>query len=351
MPNPLALSGLGKQANALVRNAKSQLSSSVSAIGKNLSKTKTNLPGFLTSKSTDGLIFPLELRGQPNVNVIEFTAFENRGNGVNQHHIWFPCPANISINDSATYNTIDLGTIGTALGSAYQSGKGEEGAGGKGGGIVGSLRSQMGSATKNFKAGEIAGAASQLLAGPDSLKGAARLASRTLLNPNTNTTFSGNALRSFTFGFKMVASSPEEAEVIRKIHSKFRSFTYADSRSNAQNLILAFPPTWTIRFLDGNLNENKFIPKIFACYLVSIESSFNSTTNMFHDDGAPLEVVISVSYQETRTLTRTDIDDLEAGSLGADRGIDEDGIPSISGTSNEQILKTVNESAGENGND
>lgn len=346
MANPISLSGLGKQANALVRNAKSQLSSSVSAIGKNLLKTKTNLPGFLTSKSTDGLIFPLELRGQPNVNVIEFTAFENRGNGVNQHHIWFPCPANIAINDSATYNTIDLGTIGTALGSALQSSKGEKDVRVKLEGIVGSLRSQMGSATKNFKAGEISGAAAGLLPGPDSIEGAARLASRTLLNPNTNTTFSGNALRSFTFGFKMVASSPEEAEVIRKIHSKFRRFTYADSRSHSQNLILAFPPTWTIRFLDGNLNENKFIPKIFTCYLLSIESSFNSTTNMFHADGAPLEVDISVSYQETRTLTRTDINYLEAESLDADRGIDEDGRPVISGASNEQILKTVNESDG-----
>ena len=52
---------------------------------------------------------------------------------------------------------------------------------------------------------------------------------------------------------------------------------------------------------------------------------------MFHRDGAPFEVDISVSYQETRTLTRTDIDDLEEGSLGSNRGIDENGIPKISG--------------------
>jgi hypothetical protein len=38
-------------------------------------------------------------------------------------------------------------------------------------------------------------------------------------------------------------------------------------------------------------------------------------------------VDISVSYQETRVLTRTDIDDLEADTVGANRGIDENGVP------------------------
>lgn len=326
MPNPLNLSGLGKQANALVRNAQSQISSSIGAIGKNLVPSKTNLPAHIASSETSGLVYPIDLRGQSNVNIIEFTAHEKDTSGVKQHHIFFPCPANIAINDSATYNTVDLGTIGGAIGKALQESDGSLS------GLTDSLRGQMGAATDNFKRGEIASAAAQKLVLPDNLKAGASLASRTLLNPNTNTTFSGNAIRSFTFGFKMIAQSAEEAEIVRKIHSKFRAFTYADSRSDAQNLLLAFPPTWTIRFLDGNGNENKFIPKIFSCYLVSIESSFNSTTNMFHRDGAPFEVDISVSYQETRTLTRQDINDLEQGSLGSNRGIDpETGVPKISG--------------------
>ena len=325
MPLPLNLSGLGKQAKALAQNPALNLPTAISGAGKNLNKTKPNLPDYIASKNSDGLLYPLELRGQPNVHVIEFKAFENTGAGVNQHHIWFPCPANIAINDSATYNTIDLGAIGGAAASALQGG-----AGGASGFAEG-IKDQI-SNTKNFSEGQLALAATQALPVGEQITGAAKLASRTLLNPNTNTTFSGNALRSFTFAFKMIAHSADEAEMIRKIHSKFRTFTYADSRGNAQNLVLAFPPTWTIRFLDGNLGENKFIPKIFSCYLVSIESSFNSTTNMFHDDGAPLEVDISVSYQETRTLTRTDIDGLESGSVGENRGVDpETGAPEVTG--------------------
>ena len=338
MANPINLSGLGKQANALVRNAQSQISSSVGAIGKNLLRSKTNLPAHLTSGETTGLVYPIDLRGQPNVNIIEFTAHEKADqSGVKLHHIFFPCPANISINDSATYNTVDLGTIGGAVGKAMQNSDGSLS------GIAESLKGQMGAATDSFKAGEIANAVAQKLMIPDSLKGGMNLQSRTLLNPNTNTTFSGNAIRSFTFAFKMIAQSAEEAEIVRKIHSKLRGFTYAESFSTAQSLILAFPPTWTIRFLDGNGNENKFIPKIYSCYLVSIESSFNSTINMFHRDGAPLEVDITVSYQETRTLTKTDIDALEMGSLGSNRGIDpETGAPKISGGGGITIPKEIN---------
>ena len=337
MALPIKLSGLGK----LARNAGSQLSSSVSSIGKNLTKTKLDVPGYLSSKNSDGLIYPLVLRGQPNVNIIEFKAYENSGAGINQHHIWFPCPANIAINDSATYNTIDLGSIGGVAAAALSGVKSGSGVSG----IASGIGTQISEARKNFKGGELASGALQALPVGDQIRGASKLSSRVLLNPNTNTTFSGNSLRSFTFAFKMIAHSADEAEMIRKIHSKFRSFVYADSRSNAQNLLLAFPPTWTIRFLDGNLHENKFIPKIYSCYLVSIESSFNSTTNMFHRDGAPLEVDVSMSYQETRTLTRTDIDVLEDGSVGINRGIDpETGAPSASGNP-QGIVKAAEDSA------
>ncbi len=335
MPQPINFSGLGKQANATVRNSRSQQASSIGGLDKNLPASNTNLPSHISSEETTALVYPMSLRGQPNVHCIEFTAHEKDTFGVKQHHIFFPCPANISINDSATYNTVDLGTLGGAVSSALGNSDGSLG------GIVGSLKGQMGAATDDFKTGEIANAALQKSLLPDNLKASMNLQSRTLLNPNTNTTFTGNAIRSFTFGFKMIASSSEEAEVVRKIHSKFRTFTYANSRSDSQNLILAFPPTWTIRFLDAKGNEIKYLPKIFSCYLVSIESSFNSTTNMFHSDGAPLEVDISVSYQETRTLTRKDIDALEAGSLGENRGINQEtGVPTAAVGQKDIVLPT-----------
>jgi hypothetical protein len=321
MANPIRLSSIGKQANALVRNAQSQATSSIDAVKSSLGFSKKNAPAnYLSSQSTDSYVFPIDLRGQPNVSTVKFTAYDKGTDGVKQHSIFFPCPANISINDSATYNVVDLGTIGGAVSSAFQKSDSLES-------FSKNIAAQANTSKQNFKIGQVLNAAIQKSPLPDEVKGASKLASRSLTNPNSNTTFSGNAIRSFTFSFKMIANSADEAELVRKIHSKFRKFAYAD----AAGAYLTFPPTWTITFYNGKGEENEYIPKIFSCYLVSVESTLNSTTNMFHADGAPLEVDINISYQETRVLNRQDIINLEEGSLGIDRGINENGVPKSSG--------------------
>jgi hypothetical protein len=321
MANPIRLSSIGKQANALAKNAQSQVTSSIDAVKSSLGFSKKNsAANYLSSQSTDSYVFPIDLRGQPNVNTVKFTAYDKGTDGVKQHSIFFPCPANISINDSATYNVVDLGTIGGAVSSAMQKSDSLES-------FAKNIAGEANTAKQNFKSAQVLNAAIQKSPLLDSVKGASKLASRSLTNPNSNTTFSGNAIRSFTFSFKMIASSADEAELVRKIHSKFRKFAYAD----AAGAFLTFPPTWTITFYNGLGEENEYIPKIFSCYLVSVESTLNSTTNMFHADGAPLEVDINISYQETRVLNRQDIINLEEGSLGINRGINENGVPKSSG--------------------
>ena len=52
-----------------------------------------------------------------------------------------------------------------------------------------------------------------------------------------------------------------------------------------------------------------------------MSSTFNSTSATFHTDGSPLEVDISISYQETRALTRYDIENL---ANDTNRGINVD---------------------------
>ena len=322
MANLLSSSGLAQKASALTTNIQSQISNSISSIGNSLIPGLAPGPNFETGE----LVYPLSLRGQPNVNMIQFTAHDNRGGQAQLKHLFFPCPAGIAINDSATYNTIDLGAFGGAALAAAQDSAGTA----KGFGQ--SLFAKAKAAKENFTNSEIASAASALLVAPDSVKGAVSLKNRVILNPNTNTTFTGNAVRSFTFAFKMIAESPEESAVVSKIHDRFRKYAYADSQSSEQNMIMSFPPTWTIHFLRGDGQENPFIPKIFSCYLTGVESTFNSTTNMFHADGAPMEVDVSVSYQETRTLTRTDIEQLRENAFGKNRGVDENGVPKISGS-------------------
>jgi hypothetical protein len=289
-----------------------------------------NFAGY--NSGAEGLMYPLELRNQPNRPCIEFTAYDTSSGDVRLKTIWFPCPAGIEISDQASYNTIDLGALGGALNAAIEAAKAGDGIKGALSNAGKSLVNQV----KAARAGEIAAIASMAVPGyGDKLQ----FKAKTILNPNTNTTFTGNTVRSFNFSFKMIARSEVEAKEIQRIHKTFRKYTYADSNGNQQNLTLRYPPVWRIRFLDGQKNENKYIPKIYSCYLQGITSTFNSTSATFHTDGSPLEVDVNISFQETRALTRFDIENM---SQDENRGIGSDGLATEQNAS-EADLARLNE--------
>ena len=60
------------------------------------------------------------------------------------------------------------------------------------------------------------------------------------------------------------------------------------------------------------MTEMEHLPKIFSCYLTNCAVTFNATQNSFHQtDGsqqAPVEVDMNVTFQETRALTRPDVE-------------------------------------------
>ena len=69
---------------------------------------------------------------------------------------------------------------------------------------------------------------------------------------------------------------------------------------------LRYPAKFTIDFYNGE-KKNKYMPKIMDTYLVNCTTTYNSTTNAFHEDGQPVEVDMSLTFQETRPLTRHDL--------------------------------------------
>lgn len=252
------------------------------------------------------LVFPLEVRGQPERPCVKFTAYDRSNGAAELHHIFLPSPPSLSFNDGADFSTLDLGSLG-AVGASILQGEGLKG-------------------VSSIKAGQVMDIALANTANAELVS----FGRKTVVNPNTNTTFKSNRLRTFGFNFKMVARSRDESSVIRAIHNKFRKFTYASQRGDSSNLTLDFPPVWTIRFLDfkSPTGENKFIPRIYSCYLTQVESTFNSSANIYFNDSAPLEVDVSLTFQETRALTRNDITNME-NDLLENRGIDENGKPTV----------------------
>tara|TARA_B110000858_G_C17806569_1_gene478313 strand:- start:4164 stop:5036 length:873 start_codon:yes stop_codon:yes gene_type:complete len=271
------------------------------------------------------LIFPLEVGNQPERPLIKFTAYDRRDGNADQHHIYLPSPSGISFTEQADFSTIDLGVVAATAVSASQAN---------------GAMATMGAIGKGI--GGFFGGASKNLASMAQVGDQFDFAEKTVKNPNTNTTFKANGMRNFSFAFKLVARNQKESEVIRKIHSKFRHFTYAARKGGSSNFIVDFPPVWTIRFMDqgkDSLSENTYIPRIFSCYLTQCNSTFNADANIYFNDKAPLVIDMNMTYQETRALTRNDIEDMENDQM-QNRGIDQEtGNPVIQGVKTQEAQK------------
>ncbi len=287
-----------------------------------LTKSIFGNSGGLSINNSGLLQYPLDLTSTAKQQVVMLTAYTKEGEKVTPQTIYLPCPTGIGFNDSAAFGTIDLGIIGSSVLEAVNVAQNTEGSTG--------TRAKAGVDAFVDTASSIsAGQAAKIGMSLTPFAEQANLSSRSLSNPNTNSNFTGNSVRQFSFNFKMIANSEAEAEAIRQIHQRFRYYTYAKAQTGENKFTLDYPPVWTVKFLDFETGkENKFIPAIYSSYLTTVGTTFNSGANMFYSDGAPLEVDMALTYQETRVLQRDDLINMESGQM-SEREIGGDGNPKL----------------------
>ena len=215
--------------------------------------------------------------------------------------ISLPIPRGLSFADSATYDVINMGTI--AAGAEIMKVAEKEGIGQ----AVGKAKNQF------FSGGAIgAGIIAARSVGMDKTAQVMEFSSRQVVNPRTNTAFQGNQLRNFSFDFKMIGKSPAEVRQIDRIQNAFRDNLYA-SELGGEKTMLKYPSLWTITFLDpvNGFKELEYVPKIYTCYCTSVNTTVNSSSNTYRKDMSPYEIDVSLSFQESKILTRNEIEDLE----------------------------------------
>jgi hypothetical protein len=243
-------------------------------------------------------VFPTEMDGEAS-NGRPFIYFREKDD---DNEIILPIPSGVSFGDGGSYSSINMGVIGNFLG-------GEDG-------VKGAFQK-----AKNIKGSQIADIAKTAGAGFFlEQEGQEKLmaATKKILNPNTNTTFEGNTIRSFQFDFTLVGRSTQDSNTIRNIHNTFRTYMYPESTADGPNVILDYPPIWIVQFHNGAPGAiNEWIPHMYECYLTSMTTNFNPSALMFRTDYSPAETSLSLGFTETRTLMRTDIEeDLNAGQGG-----------------------------------
>ena len=235
-----------------------------------------------------------------------FVTFFARGGGASNIDITLYSPPSFAVGDGASYGNFDMGIIAgdvinalsasdtdasiAALGEAL--GKQSQGADGK---VL------MAQTFQNFGMG--GGALSRAA---DIYK----VKNKKAVNPNTVLQFSNSEIRAYSFEFTLIANSNNESKAIRKIIESFRRHMYPEGK----DLFLNYPSIWDISFNKPGGGKNKFIPGIYESYLTSMATTYGTTSNTTHYDGAPVSITVQLSFRETKALKRADIDKLADSS-------------------------------------
>lgn len=229
-------------------------------------------------------------------------------------------PQSLSFSDKANYGSTDLGIIGGAIEAGILGAK----AGGDKGSInsfIDGLKGPNGKAIGQLAVQNVVGAF-----GGDQISGALKSANKITTNPNTRALFESVPLRAFSFTFKMIPHSRQEARNIKEIIAFFRKELYPEEipfDETNPNIKLSvgykFPNKFQIQMYYGKGNQKKEVGiKIKPCYLTDITTVFNSSSMGMHYDGEFTEVDLTLSFLEARALSRKDIIDegFEDGVLG-----------------------------------
>ena len=223
--------------------------------------------------------------------------------------VYLYLPPGLVYQDGVNYNPVDIGPGGiAALGAANNGGS--------------LLRALSDSVTKGITSmfGLVTGALEQeaaqvaaarainRFAPGQGAKAALQTATQTGLNVGTRAIFDRPNIRNFTFQFKLIATSAPEAIQIEKIIKSFRTELYPESIDIGGGLPIGFKFP-NIYKIDFNFNNGKLkVPKILFCYLRDMTTTVNGTAGVFHYDGQPTEIDLTLIFQEYRALSRQDVE-------------------------------------------
>jgi hypothetical protein len=214
-------------------------------------------------------------------------------------------PLSVTFNDDVQYEGFNLGGLGAGALSGLKNNQTITQA------VAESVSKGLGNIF-NFAFGNLSGDAAKYAAakfgnfGPQGLQTALTVAAQAAVNPNTRTIFRGVTIREFSFNFKMIPRSAQEAREIASIIKFFRSELYPEAFDvGGLPLGYHFPNMFKIELLHRNSNAK--IPQLEYCFLRGVQSSYNPTGQSFHADGYPNEIDLTLRFQEYRALSKKDI--------------------------------------------
>ena len=279
-----------------------------------------------TRKQFPDCVYPLDL-GKTKQDVIKFTMLEYVPKDFSRQNFGFsdraqdrngigtvilPIPGGIQDTNSVQWAGQNMNALEAGLADLALSG-----ITGGADGFFGNLQQQA----DRIRGGssEVSTAVAAAFAGAASGTGGQLLTRTTgaVINPNLELLFSGPALRTFSFQFKMNARERAESEEIVKIIRFFKQGSAAQ-KSNS-HLFLKSPHTFQIQYLHRGPSgeDNPFMNKIKECALQSVAVNYTPEGNYAtFPDGEMTSYELTLQFSELEPVFNNDYDQDNDATIG-----------------------------------
>lgn len=293
------------------------------------------------------IIYPMDLDDEHYMiyNVVERRRPSQKNEGTTRiiRSIILPVPSNLGVEYAAGYSNESLGALG-AMAQGSIGGAELKGALGDAGEAISNSFAAAKNAFKNdtsdavTKAAAIgaAGAAvtgaiggAGLLGGALAAGGLGGVATGVVqneglaINPHMAVVFQGIDFRTHQFQYKFIAKNQMESDRLKLLINVMKKHMLPEYAFGTDRAGLAFkyPDEFTIEFAD------KIKPYLFyigTSVMTGLTINYNGegVPTFYETTGAPVSIDITMSFQETRLLTREGFDDLEFDASGPSEDID-----------------------------
>ena len=138
-------------------------------------------------------------------------------------------------------------------------------------------------------------------------KGLLSRATGSVINPNSELLFKGPKLRTFNFSYELSARNSTEAKAIVSI---IRAFKQASSVQKSETRIfLGAPCTFTIKYMNADGKEHKFIGKIKECALTNVAVNYAPAQYSTYAGGYMTKYNLTLQFQELEPVHNSDYDE------------------------------------------
>ena len=209
-----------------------------------------------------------------------------------EYTIFLPMPLALDTNYSINYSeesVTDLGAsvVGGAVGGAAN--------------ILSLFKGKAGMIGKVASAALAAGSGGVAKSGAKLLGIQAGLS----INPHQELLLNGVKFREFKFSYDLIAKNKDDSDAIQNIIKVLKISMHPEIA--AASLLFKYPSEFELLFYTTSTTQNPYLFKTKRCILKDLQVSYGKNFVTFKDTNAPVEISITMNFQETEILDRGSI--------------------------------------------